>query len=120
MTRIVGDLLEVSRITQGRIALQLEPILVGTAVYHAVEAIAGMVESRAQDIAVDVTDATVWVCGDVTRLPQILVNVLNNASKYTPEQGRILVTVQADEQAVAIIIAGISADLLPKVFELFS
>jgi PAS domain S-box-containing protein len=124
MTRIVDDLLEVSRITQGRIALQLEPILVGTAVYHAVEAIAGMVESRAQHIAVDVTDATVWVCGDVTRLSQILVNVLNNASKYTPEQGRITVSVQADERAVAIVIAdtgtGISADLLPKVFELFS
>jgi PAS domain S-box-containing protein len=124
MTRIVDDLLEVSRITQGRIALQLEAILVGTAVYHAVEAIAGMVESRAQHIAVDVTDATTWVCGDVTRLSQILVNVLNNASKYTPEQGRISVSVQADDDWVAIVIAdtgtGISADLLPKVFELFS
>jgi PAS domain S-box-containing protein len=124
MTRIVDDLLEVSRITQGRIALQLEPILVGTAVYHAVEAIAGMVESRAQHIAVDVTDATAYVCGDVTRLSQILVNVLNNASKYTPEQGRITVSVNADDSWVAVIIAdtgtGISSDLLPKVFELFS
>ncbi|GAB5095581.1 PAS domain-containing protein [Caballeronia sp. LP006] len=124
MTRIVDDLLEVSRITQGRIALQVEPILVGTAVYHAVEAIAGMVEARSQHIAVDVPDATTWVCGDVTRLSQILVNVLNNASKYTPEQGRISVSVQADAQWVSIVIAdsgtGISADLLPKVFELFS
>ncbi|WP_232316377.1 PAS domain-containing hybrid sensor histidine kinase/response regulator [Candidatus Burkholderia verschuerenii] len=124
MTRIVDHLLEVSRITQGRIALQLEPILVGTAVYHAVEAIAGMVESRAQHIAVDVTDVTTWVCGDVTRLSQILVNVLNNASKYTPEQGRITVSVHADDASVSIVIAdtgtGISADLLPKVFELFS
>ncbi|SAK44956.1 PAS/PAC sensor hybrid histidine kinase [Caballeronia hypogeia] len=124
MTRIVDDLLEVSRITQGRIALQLEPILVGTAVYHAVEAIAGMVEGRSQSIHVDVSDATTWVCGDPTRLSQILVNVLNNASKYTPEQGRITVSVQADDQWVAIVIAdtgtGISADLLPKVFELFS
>ncbi|KMQ80466.1 Chemotaxis protein methyltransferase CheR [Candidatus Burkholderia pumila] len=124
MTRIVDDLLEVSRITQGRIALQLEPILVGTAVYHAVEAIAGMMESRAQHIAVDVTDTTAWVCGDVTRLSQILVNVLNNASKYTPEMGRITVSTNANDEHVAIVIAdtgtGISADLLPKVFELFS
>ncbi|SAL25234.1 PAS/PAC sensor hybrid histidine kinase [Caballeronia arvi] len=124
MTRIVDDLLEVSRITQGRIALQLEPILVGTAVYHAVEAIAGMIESRSQNIQVDVSDATTWVCGDPTRLSQILVNVLNNASKYTPEEGRITVSVQADDGSVSIVIAdtgtGISADLLPKVFELFS
>ncbi|SAK66857.1 PAS domain-containing hybrid sensor histidine kinase/response regulator [Caballeronia ptereochthonis] len=124
MTRIVDDLLEVSRITQGRIALQLEPILVGTAVYHAVEAIAGMVEARSQTIQVDVSDATTWVCGDVTRLSQILVNVLNNASKYTPEHGRITVMAQADDDSVSIVIAdtgtGISPNLLPKVFELFS
>jgi len=124
MTRIVDDLLEVSRITQGRIALQTEPVLVGTAVYHAVEAIAGMVEARGQHIQVDVPDATTWVCGDVTRLSQILVNVLNNASKYTPEHGDISVSVNADQEWVSIVIAdtgtGISADLLPKVFELFS
>jgi PAS domain S-box-containing protein len=124
MTRIVDDLLEVSRITQGRIALQLEPILVGTAVYHAVEAIAGMVEARKQHIHVDVNDATTWVSGDVTRMAQILVNILNNASKYTPEHGNISVSVQAEADWVSIVIddtgAGISADLLPKVFELFS
>ncbi|WP_244817983.1 PAS domain-containing protein [Caballeronia sp. Lep1P3] len=124
MTRIVDDLLEVSRITQGRIALKTEPVLVGTAVYHAVEAIAGMVEARGQRIQVDVPDATTWVCGDVTRLSQILVNVLNNASKYTPEEGNISVSVKADQDWVSIVIAdtgtGISADLLPKVFELFS
>ncbi|WP_250455681.1 PAS domain-containing protein [Caballeronia sp. ATUFL_M2_KS44] len=124
MTRIVDDLLEVSRITQGRIALKTEPVLVGTAVYHAVEAIAGMVESRKQHIQVDVPDATTWVCGDVTRLSQILVNVLNNATKYTPEQGQISVSVEADQDWVSIVISdtgtGISADLLPKVFELFS
>ncbi|WP_244850858.1 PAS domain-containing protein [Caballeronia sp. SL2Y3] len=124
MTRIVDDLLEVSRITQGRIALQREPVLVGTAVYHAVEAIANMVESRGQRIQVDVPDATTWVCGDVTRLSQILVNVLNNASKYTPEGGDISVSVNADQDWVSIVIAdtgtGISGDLLPKVFELFS
>ncbi|MFM0049473.1 PAS domain-containing hybrid sensor histidine kinase/response regulator [Caballeronia grimmiae] len=124
MTRIVDDLLEVSRITQGRIALKTEPVLVGTAVYHAVEAIAAMVEARKQHIQVDVPDATTWVCGDVTRLSQILVNVLNNATKYTPEQGQISVSVKAEQDWVSIVIAdtgtGISADLLPKVFELFS
>ncbi|MBP0588554.1 PAS domain-containing protein [Paraburkholderia sp. LEh10] len=124
MTRIVDDLLEVSRITQGRIALQLEPILVGTAVYHAVEAIAGSVETRGQHMHVDVSDATAWVRGDVTRISQILVNILNNASKYTPEHGHITISAHADDDWVTIVTAdtgtGISADLLPKVFELFS
>ena len=92
MTHIVDDLLEVSRITQGRIALKREPILVGTAVYHAVEAIAGMAQARSQRIHVEVPDATTWICGDVTRVSQILVNILNNASKYTPEGGSISVT----------------------------
>ncbi len=124
MTRIVDDLLEVSRITQGRIALQLEPILVGTAIYHAVEAIAASVEMRGQHMHVDVADATAWVRGDVTRISQILVNILNNASKYTPQDGHITISAKADDEWVSIVTTdtgtGISADLLPKVFELFS
>jgi PAS domain S-box-containing protein len=124
MTRIVDDLLEVSRITQGRITLKQEEILVGSAVYGAVEAIASMVEARAQQIEVDVPEATTWVLGDPTRLSQILVNILNNASKYTPEGGRIAIRVRADGEFVSIVIedtgTGISADLLPNVFELFS
>ncbi|APA89963.1 PAS domain-containing protein (plasmid) [Paraburkholderia sprentiae WSM5005] len=124
MTRIVDDLLEVSRITHGRIVLQLEPVLVGTAVYHAVEAIAAMAEARHQQLHVNVSDPTVWVSGDITRISQIFVNILNNASKYTPENGHITVTVEADGESVLIVTqdtgTGISAELLPKVFELFS
>ena len=124
MTHIVDDLLEVSRITQGRIALKREPILVGTAVYHAVEAVAGMAQARSQHIHVEVPDATNWICGDVTRVSQILVNILNNASKYTPEGGSINVTARADDMWVSIVIedtgSGISPELLPKIFDLFS
>jgi PAS domain S-box-containing protein len=124
MTRIVDDLLEVSRITQGRIVLQLEPVLVGTAVYHAVEAIAAMAEGRRQQLHVKVDDPTTWVSGDITRISQIFVNILNNASKYTPENGQITVSVETDDDSVYIVTqdtgTGISAELLPKVFELFS
>jgi PAS domain S-box-containing protein len=124
LTRIVDDLLEVSRITQGRIQLQQEPIFVGSAVYGAVEAVADMVESRQQRLEVSVPAGMTWVYGDATRLSQILVNILNNASKYTPEGGRIVAGVRADEDLVTITIedsgTGISADLLPNVFELFS
>jgi PAS domain S-box-containing protein len=124
MTRIVDDLLEVSRITQGHITLKQEPIFVGSAVYGAVESVADMVESRQQRLDVSVPAGMMWVYGDATRLSQILVNILNNASKYTPEGGRIATDVQADEDLVTITIedtgTGISADLLPNVFELFS
>ncbi|SAK64041.1 histidine kinase [Caballeronia arationis] len=124
MTHIVDDLLEVSRITQGRIALKREPILVCTAVYHAVEAVAGMAQARSQHMHVEVPDATNWVFGDVTRVSQILVNILNNAIKYTPEGGSISVTAHADDAWVSIVIgdtgSGISPDLLPKIFDLFS
>jgi signal transduction histidine kinase len=124
MTRIVDDLLEVSRITQGRIVLQLEPVLVGTAVYHAVESVAAMAEARHQHLQVNVSDPTTWVNGDITRIAQIFVNILNNASKYTPEHGHITVNVEADDESVCIVTqdsgTGISAELLPKVFDLFS
>ncbi|MGA7815974.1 hybrid sensor histidine kinase/response regulator [Caballeronia sp.] len=124
MTRIVDDLLEVSRITQGHITLKQEPIFVGSAVYGAVEAVADMVESRAQRLEVSVPAGMMWIYGDATRLSQIFVNILNNASKYTPEGGHITVGVQAEDDRVTITIhdngTGISADLLPDIFELFS
>lgn len=124
MTRIVDDLLEVSRITQGRIALKYEPILVVTAVYHAVESVAALVEARAQQVHVEVPDATSWICADPTRMSQILVNILNNASKYTPEGGSIRITAQADAEWVSIVISdtgsGVSPELLPHIFDLFS
>jgi PAS domain S-box-containing protein len=124
MTRIVDDLLEVSRITQGRIALKYEPILVCTAVYHAVESVAPLVEARSQQIHLEVPDATSWICADATRMSQILVNILNNASKYTPEGGSIRITANADAEWVSIVIAdtgsGVSPELLPHIFDLFS
>jgi CheY-like chemotaxis protein len=83
-----------------------------------------MVEGRQQRLEVSVPTGMTWVYGDPTRLSQILVNILNNASKYTPEGGRIAAGVRADEDQVTITIedtgTGISADLLPNVFELFS
>jgi PAS domain S-box-containing protein len=124
MTRIVDDLLEVSRITQGRIALKYEPILVCTAVYHAVESVAPLVEARAQQIHVEVPDATSWISADSTRMSQRLVNILNNASKYTPEGGSIRITAHGDAEWISIVItdtgSGVSPELLPHIFDLFS
>lgn len=124
LTRLVDDLLEVSRITQGRIALQREPLLVGSVIYSAVEDVAAMTQAHGQSLTVDIPKVTMWICGDATRLSQIFVNILNNASKYTPDGGNISIGVRADDAHITITIedsgVGISADLLPNVFDLFA
>jgi len=124
MTRLVDDLLEVSRITQGRIVLQREPLLIGGVVYGAAESVAQQVDENKQTMTIDVPRETVWVCGDTTRMAQIVINVLHNACKYTPAGGEIRVRVSADAAQVHIVVedtgAGIAADLLPRIFDLFS
>ncbi|MDR5735953.1 PAS domain-containing protein [Caballeronia sp. LZ025] len=124
LTRLVDDLLEVSRITQGRITLAREPLLVGAVVYAAAEAVASLVEERSQTLTVDVPRDTAWVFGDATRLSQIIVNVLNNSIKYTPRGGSISLRACADGSEVTIVVsdtgAGVAKELLPRIFELFT
>ncbi|WP_250470182.1 PAS domain-containing protein [Caballeronia sp. GAFFF2] len=124
MARLVDDLLDVSRITHGQIKLQRTPMLVGSAVYAALETVASMTTSRRQNVSVQLPLTPVWVCGDATRLSQVLVNVLNNASKYTQEEGSIRIAVAALSDTATITISdngsGISPTLLPHIFDLFS
>ncbi|WP_309839401.1 PAS domain-containing protein [Caballeronia sp. LZ065] len=124
LTRLVDDLLEVSRITQGRITLAREPLLVGAVVYAAAEAVASLVEERSQTLTVDVPRDTARVFGDATRLSQIIVNVLNNSIKYTPRGGSISLRACTDESQVTVIVsdtgAGVAKELLPRIFELFT
>jgi PAS domain S-box-containing protein len=124
LTRLVDDLLEVSRITQGRISLKREPLLLGAVVYGAAEAVASSVEDQSQTLTVDIPKETVWLCGDPTRLSQVIVNVLNNSIKYTPAGGSISLSADIDEEQISISIrdtgAGISQELLPHIFDLFT
>jgi PAS domain S-box-containing protein len=124
MARLVDDLLEVSRITHGRIKLRRAPLLVGTTIYAAVETIASMTTLRRQKLTVSLPSTPAWVRADSARLSQILVNVLNNASKYTQEGGELRIVVRADGKNVTICCqdngSGVSPELLPHIFELFS
>lgn len=124
MAQLVDDLLEVSRITHGRIVLRREPVLLGTAVYAALETVSSMASLRAQHLTVRLPPEPVWLHADPLRLSQILVNVLNNACKYTHVGGNICVTALADDRTATITIedngSGISSDLLPHIFDLFS
>jgi CheY-like chemotaxis protein/two-component sensor histidine kinase len=124
MTRLVDDLLDISRITSGKITLRCHPVDVNEVVLRAVEVARPLIDSRHHELAVRTHDKPVIIEGDTTRLAQVVVNLLNNAAKYTPERGKISVRVAPDEHGVHIAIRdnglGISPTLLPKVFDLFA
>jgi PAS domain S-box-containing protein len=123
LTRLVEDLLDVSRITTGKIKLDKTPLDVGVLVANAVESSRPLLEAKRHALEVNLPSDPVHVYGDMTRLSQVLLNLLNNAAKYTPEAGRIRLSVERDLEYVAIKVndngIGIPASLLGKVFDLF-
>jgi PAS domain S-box-containing protein len=124
MTRLVDDLLDVSRITSGKIALKREPVSIAAVIAQAVEAARPPAESRKETLEADVAPDVGWVDGDQPRLVQAVGNLLDNAIKYTEEGGHIRLTARADDREVVIAVrdsgVGIAADLLPHVFDLFA
>ena len=127
MVRLIDDLLDVSRIASGKIVLQRAPTSVSELVHSAIEAHRTAIEAANIDLTIDLPAQPCVIDADSTRFVQVLSNVLHNASKFTPAQGKIRISVEGcaadDMPQVAITIsdtgAGISHDLLPKVFELF-
>ena len=123
LARLLDDLLDVSRITRGRIELRRQPVAIEEAVTNALEATRPLVDERRQVVSLALPAAPLYVQADPARLEQIIVNVLNNASKYTPPDGRIRVVVsrEGDEAVLRICDTGIgiAADMLPRIFELF-
>jgi signal transduction histidine kinase len=124
MTSLVDDLLDVSRVTRGLIQLERVPIDIGAVVASAVEQARPLIEAREHLLAIGEEARGATVIGDANRLVQVIVNLLNNAAKYTPRGGRIALAVERRERAVAIAIRdngiGIDAGLLPHVFDLFT
>ena len=124
MTELVDDLLDVSRVTRGLVKLETETLELNAVLRSAVEQARPHIEARNHALAVEAPARPVAVVGDRTRLVQVLVNLLNNAAKYTPPGGRILLRLEAGpEQARLTVIdngTGIDAKLLPHVFDLFT
>ena len=124
MTRLVDDLLDVSRITSGKITLQREPVSIASVIAQSVEAARPPAESRKETLEVDVDPDVGWVDGDQARLVQVVGNLLDNAIKYTEEGGHIRLTARVDGREVVIAVrdsgVGIATDLLPHVFDLFT
>ena len=123
LARLVEELLDVSRISQGKIALKKEPVDLARIVAHSVETARPLIDTRNQTLTVSVPAAPVWLSADFARLSQVVANLLNNASKYTGERGRIELTASADEGEARIVVrdngAGIEPQLLGRVFDLF-
>ena len=123
MVRLVDDLLDVARITSGKIQLQKERIDLAAVVARAVEGARPLIDARRHTLEVILPEAPVPVEADPIRLAQVLWNLLNNAAKYTPDGGRITLEVERGDEAVVRIRdtgMGIASEMLPRVFDLFT
>jgi len=124
MTELVDDLLDVSRVTRGLVKLENEILDLNKIAIAAVEQARPHIEERQHTLAVELPPEPVPVEGDRTRLVQVLVNLLNNSAKYTPQGGKIALAVVNDGASAEVTVAdngsGIDAQLLPHVFDLFT
>jgi signal transduction histidine kinase len=124
LAQLVDDLLDVSRITQGKISLKKEPLELGRVIQHSIDTARPLLEAKRHQLVVSVSAGPIWVHGDFARLSQVVGNILNNAAKYTSEGGRIELSASADRGEALISVRdngiGIDAALLPHVFELFT
>lgn len=123
LTRLVDDLLDLSRIARGRITLEERPVEVGELIDQAVETMQGHIQDKSHRFLVAKPAHALYVCGDRTRLVQAISNVIHNAVKYTDPGGEIHLEVFDSEEEVGIRLrdngTGISPDLLPHLFDLF-
>jgi CheY-like chemotaxis protein/two-component sensor histidine kinase len=123
LVSLVDDLLDVSRITRGKIELRRQPVEISDVVARAIEMASPLLEQQRHDLSVDVPSDGVIVDGDAARLAQVLSNLLTNAAKYTEPGGVISVTAVAEGGEVVLRVtdtgSGIEPEMLPRIFDLF-
>jgi signal transduction histidine kinase len=121
--KLINDLLDVSRIARGKIDLQPERTRVEDAIRHAIESVQPVVNARGQQLDVRLGAASP-VMGDPTRLAEVITNLLNNATKYTPPGGRIEVALTQEGGVVVVRVhddgIGIAPEMLPRIFDMFA
>jgi PAS domain S-box-containing protein len=124
MVRLVDDLLDVSRISKGKLTLRRERVALATVLHSAVETSRPLFDASRHELSLSLPDTPVYVDADVTRLSQVFANLLNNAAKYTPPGGRIEIRVTVAGEQVVVAIRddgiGISREMLPRIFEMFT
>jgi signal transduction histidine kinase/ActR/RegA family two-component response regulator len=124
LTRLLDDLLDVSRITQGKIGLRVERIDLRRVIGAAVETSRPVIEEMRHEFNASLPDEPLWVDGDAVRLAQVLSNLLSNAAKYTPEGGRIALKAERRGDDVEVCVSdnghGIPRERLDSIFEMFT
>ncbi|MBA3563383.1 MAG: response regulator [Gammaproteobacteria bacterium] len=126
LTKLVDDLLEVSRVVSGRIHLDQTTLDLGQVVKHAVETATPLIEQHKHELALHLRDEPIWTNADATRIEEVIINLLNNAAKYTPDGGRIEVWCEGipGDRFVQVRVRdngmGIDKILLPRIFDLFT
>jgi signal transduction histidine kinase len=124
LVRLIDDLLDVSRVSRGRIDLRKRQMSLQEAVHSALETSRPLIEANEHSLHLDIPEAPLWVDGDLTRLAQVVSNLLNNAAKYTSAGGDIRLSLRKENGHADIEVAdnglGIEAEMLPRVFDLFT
>jgi PAS domain S-box-containing protein len=124
LTRLVDDLLDVSRISTGRVRLQFELLDLRDAVRRAIEIVRPHLDRKGQLLTLSLPDEAVRVLGDDARLQQVVVNLLDNANKYTDRSGLLTVELRAEGNETVLCIRdngrGIEPEVLPRIFDLFT
>ena len=123
MVRLVDDLLDVSRITRGKIQMQRSRVELRPVLATAMETSTPLLEARHHQLTVSLPPNEVWLEADPSRLAQVIANLLNNAAKYTPEGGHVRLAVEAEQDNVVLRVrdtgVGIGPEMLPKLFQPF-
>jgi signal transduction histidine kinase len=124
MIRLIDDLLDLYRVSNGKVELRRQRLDVAAAVQDALETSRPLIEAAGQELTVTLPPRPTYVDGDRTRLAQVFANLLNNSAKYTPKGGHIRLAVERQGSDVVVTVRddgiGIPAEMLPKIFEMFT
>jgi signal transduction histidine kinase len=124
MVRLVDDLMDISRISRGKLELKTEQVQLAAVVSSAVETSRPIIDQLGHELTVTLPEQPILIDADMTRLAQVLSNLLNNAAKYSEQGGHIWLTVEHQGRDVVVSVRdagiGIATDQLPRIFDMFS